>query len=86
MGELYNALRLQISQEEFQMACGRNPEYRQVVEAAFERRVARSRSPREERAKGIRRVDLLGDSTVFAGFEGVVGDTTTLMLNVRSRH
>ncbi|KAI0089484.1 hypothetical protein BDY19DRAFT_942509 [Irpex rosettiformis] len=86
MSELYNALRLQISQEEYHMACGRNPQYRQQVEASYERRVARSKSPREERAKGIRRIDLLGDYTLFAGFEGVVGDTTSLMLVVHPRH
>ncbi|KAI0695702.1 hypothetical protein BC835DRAFT_1272925 [Cytidiella melzeri] len=86
MSELYNCLRLQISQEEFNMACGGNPEYKHQIEAAYDRRVARSRSPREEKMKGIRRVDLLGDFTVFAGFEGVMGDKTSLMLCVRSRH
>ncbi|KAI0088435.1 hypothetical protein BDY19DRAFT_950952 [Irpex rosettiformis] len=86
MSELYNALRLQISQEEFHVACGGNPQYRQQVEASYERRVARSKSPREERAKGIRRIDLLGDYTLFSGFEGVVGDTTSLMLVVHPRH
>ena len=68
------------------MACGGNPEYKQQVEAAYERRVARSQSPREERMKGIRRIDFLGEHTAFAGFEGVVGDNTTLLLSVRPRH
>jgi len=86
MGEVYNALRLQISREEFAMACGGNGQYRQQVEAAFEKRVARSRNPHEERAKGLRRIDLLLDSTTFAGFEGVANDQTTLMLVVRPRH
>ena len=86
MSELYNALRLQISQDEFQMACGRNAQYRQQVEGSYERRVARSKSPREERKKGIRRIDILGDYCIFAGFEGVVTDTNSLMLVVSPRH
>ena len=44
-------------------------EYRKQVEAAYKRRVARSDHPRKERAKGIRRVDLLGDEFIFAGLE-----------------
>ncbi|KAI0337635.1 hypothetical protein BDW22DRAFT_1339405 [Trametopsis cervina] len=82
MGELYNALRLQISREEFAMACGTNAEYKHHVEAAYERRVLRSASPGQERVKGIRRVDLLLYSTIFAGFAGIAGDNTSLMLCV----
>ena len=39
------------------------------MEAAYKRRVARSDHPRKERAKGIRRVDLLSDEFIFAGLE-----------------
>lgn len=83
MSELHTALRRQISREEFDMACKHNPEYRRHIEAAFERRVARSRT-HDERLKGIRRVDLLLDSVGFAGFEYVANDNSLLLI-VRAR-
>lgn len=39
------------------------------MEAAYKRRVARSNHPWRERAKGIRRVDLLVDEYIFAGLD-----------------
>lgn len=83
MSELYNVLRLQISQEEFKTACRGNLEYQKTIEAAYERRVTWSQSPTEERSKGIRRIDVLGDCTIFAGFDVVAGSTNSLMLLVR---
>ena len=88
MKTLYKALRVPISKEEFQSVCGANARHRDKVVAAYERRVARAKSPGDERVKGICRIDLLGTDSIFAGLAGAKSDTNpripTLILHVSS--
>lgn len=88
MRTLYEALRPQISQAELQSVCGGNAHRREQVEAAYKQRITRSKSPEEKRTKGIRRVDLLGGDTVFAGLVAAKSKTNpripTLDLHISS--
>lgn len=84
--QLYQALRLNVSQLEFDTTVRINPSFAPRIQGAFERRMQKAGSyGADERRKGLRRVDLLMGETQFAGFKVVKGKDgePMLLLHVR---
>ncbi len=78
--EVYNMLRTQVSGTEFRTVCAKRPDVQQRIEQAFFTRCSMLDKRSDERGKGIRRVDLLMGSLMFAGLEVVKADNSLLLI------
>ncbi|EKM56719.1 uncharacterized protein PHACADRAFT_254006 [Phanerochaete carnosa HHB-10118-sp] len=84
--QLYQALRLSVSQLEYDTTVRLNTGLAPRIQGAFERRVQRAAQYGvDERRKGLRRVDFLMGDTQFAGFKVVTGQDGGLLLLLHVR-